>query len=77
MVYFTIFAQVKYREEYEKNKGSGFSQMPETHEMALSKELRPVVSKKLYEEKSKEMQKNVTVGSGKLVCGESIWKCFV
>ena len=32
--------------------------------MVLSKELRPVQSKKLYEEKSKEMLKNVSLGAG-------------
>ena len=32
--------------------------------MVLSKELRPVQSKKLYEEKSKEMLKNVSFGAG-------------
>ena len=32
--------------------------------MMLSKELRPVQSKKLYEEKSKEMLKNVSLGAG-------------
>jgi len=35
-----------------------------TNEMVLSKELRPVQSKKLYEEKSKEMRKNVSVPPG-------------
>ena len=34
--------------------------------MVLSKELRPVQSKKLYEEKSKEMLKNVSLGAGKV-----------
>ena len=33
--------------------------------MALSKELRPVQSKKLYSEESKEMLKNVKIGAGK------------
>ena len=32
--------------------------------MVLSKELRPVQSKKLYEEKSKEMLQNVSLGAG-------------
>ena len=35
--------------------------------MVLSKELRPVQSKKLYEEKSKEMLKNVSIGAGECV----------
>jgi len=34
--------------------------------MVLSKELRPVQSKKLYEEKSKEIRKNVSLGAGYL-----------
>jgi len=59
--------QLKYKEEYEKNKGRNFTEIPETSEMVLSKELRPVQSKKLYEEKSKEMRKNVSVPAGELV----------
>ena len=47
-----------------KNKGRNFTEIPETNEMILSKELRPVQSKKLYEEKSKEMLKNVSLGAG-------------
>jgi len=57
-------SKVKYKEEYEKNKGRNFTEIPETNEMVLSKELRPVQSKKLYEEKSKEMRKNVSLGAG-------------
>ena len=56
--------QAKYKEDYEKNKGRNFTEIPETNEMVLSKELRPVQSKKLYEEKSKEMLKNVSLGAG-------------
>ena len=37
--------------------------------MVRSKELRPVQSKKLYEEKSKEMLKNVSIGAG--------WSCIL
>ena len=55
---------MKYKEDYEKNKGRNFTEIPETNEMVLSKELRPVQSKKLYEEKSKEMLKNVSLGAG-------------
>nr|CAB3264277.1 nebulin [Phallusia mammillata] len=55
-------SDVKYKEEYEKNKGKG-SSVTETHEMTLSKELRPVQSNKLYTEQSKAMRKNVNVGS--------------
>ena len=57
--------QANYKEDYEKNKGRNFTEIPETNEMVLSKELRPVQSKKLYEEKSKEMLKNVSLGAGK------------
>ena len=32
--------------------------------MVLSKELRPVLSKKLYGEKSKEMRKDIKIGPG-------------
>ena len=35
--------------------------------MVLSKELRPVQSKKLYEEKSKKMLKNVSIPPGLIV----------
>jgi len=59
-----FLSQAKYKEDYEKNKGRNFTEIPETNEMVLSKELRPVQSKKLYEEKSKEMRKNVFLGSG-------------
>ena len=58
--------QAKYKKDYEKNKGKNFTEIPETNEMVLSKELRPVQSKKLYEEKSKEMLKNVSLGAGKI-----------
>jgi len=64
MKWFIYFIQVKYKEKYEKNKGRNFIEIPETNEMVLSKELRPVQSKKLYEEKSKEMRKNVLLGAG-------------
>ena len=57
--------QTKYKEEYEKNKGKNFTEIPETAEMVLSKELRPVQSNKLYSEKSKEMRKNVSIGAGR------------
>ena len=33
--------------------------------MALAKELRPIQSKKLYAEKSKDNLKNVSIGAGK------------
>jgi len=58
--------QTKYKEDYEKNKGRNFTEIPETNEMVLSisKELRPVLSKKLYEEKSKEMHKDAKIGPG-------------
>ena len=56
--------QVKYKEDYKKDKGRNFTEIPETNEMVLSKELRPVQSKKLYEEKSKEMLKNVSIPPG-------------
>ena len=59
---------MKYKEEYEKNKGRNFTEIPETTEMVLSKELRPVQSKKLYEKKSKEMLKNVSLGAGDRFC---------
>jgi len=59
--------QAKYKEEYEKNKGRNFTEIPETNEMVLSKKLRPVQSKKLYEEKSKEMRKNVSVPPGEFM----------
>ena len=55
---------MKYKEDYEKNKGKNFTEIPETNEMVLSKELRPVQSKKLYEEKSKKMLKNVSIPPG-------------
>ena len=55
---------MKYKEDYEKDKGRNFTEIPETNEMVLSKELRPVQSKKLYEEKSKEMLKNVSIPPG-------------
>ena len=61
---YSCINQVKYKENYEKNKGRNFTEIPETTEMVLSKELRPVQSKKLYEEKSKEMRKNVSFGAG-------------
>lgn len=57
------WAQAKYKEQYEKNKHV-MSQLEETREMKISKELRPIQSKKMYAEKSKEMQKTVTVGAG-------------
>ena len=57
---------MKYKEEYEKNKGKNFTEIPETAEMALSKELRPVLSKKMYSEKSKEMQQNIKLNSGSI-----------
>jgi len=43
-----LLDQAKYKEDYEKNKGRNFTEIPETNEMVLSKELRPVQSKKLY-----------------------------
>ena len=49
-----------------KNKGRNFTEIPETNEMVLSKELRPVQSKKLYEKKSKDMLKSVSVPPGKM-----------
>ena len=55
---------MKYKKDYEKDKGRNFTEIPETNEMVLSKELRPVQSKKLYEEKSKEMLKNVSIPPG-------------
>lgn len=55
---------MKYKEKYEKDRGKNFTEVPETGEMVLSKQLRPVQSKKLYGEKSKEMQKNVSVEAG-------------
>ena len=59
-----VLFQTKYKEDYEKNKGRNFTEIPETNEMVLSKELRPVQSKKLYEEKSKDLLKNVSIGAG-------------
>ena len=56
--------QVKYKEDFEKVRGRNFTEIPETSEMVLSKELRPVISKKLYEEKSREMRRNVSIGPG-------------
>ena len=55
---------MQYKGDYEKNKGRNFTEIPETSEMTLSKELRPVLSKKLYEEKSKEMHKDIKIGPG-------------
>uniref|UniRef100_H2XZS0 SH3 domain-containing protein n=1 Tax=Ciona intestinalis TaxID=7719 RepID=H2XZS0_CIOIN len=54
---------VKYKNEYEKNRGRNHTEIPETHEMSLSHKLQPVLSKKQYTQKSKEQQKNVHVGS--------------
>ena len=57
--------KAKYKEDYEKNKGRNFTEIPETNEMVLSKELRTIQSKKLYEEKSKKMRPNISIGTGK------------
>uniref|UniRef100_H2XZE3 SH3 domain-containing protein n=1 Tax=Ciona intestinalis TaxID=7719 RepID=H2XZE3_CIOIN len=56
-------SDVNYRSAYEMNKGKNQTSIPETHEMSLSKELQPVLSKKQYTQKSKDQQKNVHVGS--------------
>ena len=63
----SFFLQVKYKEEFEKNRGQGFTEIPETSEMALSKELRPIQSRKLYAEKSKDLQKNVSINAGDIM----------
>uniref|UniRef100_H2XXK9 SH3 domain-containing protein n=1 Tax=Ciona intestinalis TaxID=7719 RepID=H2XXK9_CIOIN len=60
-----LTSSVNYKNEYEKNKGKNQTSIPETHEMSLSKELQPVLSKKQYTQKSKDQQKNVHVGSGR------------
>ena len=54
---------MKYKEEYEKHKNE-LQPIPETSEMVLSKELRPIQSKKIYAEKAKELQPNVNYGPG-------------
>jgi len=59
-----VIIQVKYKEEYEKNRGRGHTEIPETHEMTLAKKVQSLQSKKMYSEKSKEMQKNVNLGPG-------------
>nr|CAB3264278.1 nebulin [Phallusia mammillata] len=57
-------SEVKYREDYEKEKENGKGmQVAETHEMVLAKELKPVQSKKMYEEGSKKLLPKVQVGS--------------
>nr|XP_039266499.1 nebulin-like isoform X8 [Styela clava] len=55
-------SEVKYRELYLKNKGKMIG-VEETPEMKLSKELQPVLSKTTYTEQSKQMHKNVNIGS--------------
>ena len=67
------FLKVRYKEDYETNKGKNFTEIPETNEMVLSKELRPILSKQLYGKKSKEMLKDVKIGPG--ICLRK--KCFL
>ncbi|XP_077966510.1 uncharacterized protein LOC120341950 isoform X3 [Styela clava] len=57
-----VTSQTKYQEAYQKNKHM-LTQMEETPEMKISKDLHPVQSKKLYAAQSKQMQQNVNVGS--------------
>ncbi|XP_076825993.1 uncharacterized protein LOC143471426 [Clavelina lepadiformis] len=56
-----VTSDVKYQEGYRKSRGS-LTPISETPEMLISKELKPVLSKKAYCEKSKEIRQNVNVG---------------
>lgn len=57
------YIQSKYKQEYEKSKAN-VTQIAETPELKLFKDLQPIQSKLKYGAKSKNMQKDVNIGSG-------------
>ena len=59
----TLSLQVKYKDEFNKSKGKLLG-TDVTPEMALSKDIAPVISVKSYKEKAKADQFKINVAAG-------------